>query len=794
MLIYGGNRQIMPEELNSKPADPNSTYLPPEQLSYKLKRVFLGPPLTTERLSVERLGRPTALAVLSSDVMSSCAYATEQMLIVLILAVGTGAYKLVTPLTIAMLVVLFFVAMSYLQVIKFFPKAGGSYAVSRETLGPRIAQIAASALLIDYTLTVAVSIASGVDALVSAVPALNPYIVEISVALIILIAYANLRGVREAGKTFAVPTYIFIFSVYLLIIVGIYKWIKGGLVAYSIHQTGAYLPGKAGGGLLMGASLYVLAKAFANGGSALTGTEAISNGVSLFKNKFKGREDLTPVEAQSKNARTVLVSMSLILGSLFLGISVLSSKIHPVPRISGVPTVVSQLADAIYGHSFTGRLLYDILQFSTALILTLAANTSFNGFPLLASYAAEDSFLPRQLTKRGHRLVFSNGIIVLSVVSIALIIITRASVTSLIALYAIGVYTGFTMAGLGMVKYHFMRKEPGWKYRSVINGFAAILSFIVGITFVITKFTEGAWVVVVLMPAMIYSFIRLHKSYETESQILAENSSEICAQPILKRHAALVFVERLDLATARAIRYARSLLPDELRCIHFVLDSKEAAELEESWKKIGLSNLPLDLVDCPDRRIGRAAVEAVVQNVADGQTEVSVLLPRRVYVGIWRRLLHDRTAERISALVSNIPNAAATIVPYKVSTKSFHKKPAAMLNTKVEEDFKEKPAVAGSDSIPIANIEYRSRAKVVGRVTSVRIQPRGGVPSLESVISDTTGKLKLVFQGRRSVAGIEPGATISAEGTVAKKGQELVIINPICEVLKPSASAQNGET
>jgi Amino acid permease len=378
--------------------------------------------------------------------------------------------------------------------------------------------------------------------------------------------------------------------------------------------------GKPTGGLLLGVSLFYVAKAFANGGSAMTGTEAISNGVSVFR------------EPQAKNARTTLVIMSSILGAMFLGISVLSALAHSRPFQSGTPTVVSELGRLVYGHSAGGSLLYGLLQAATAIILILAANTSFTGFPFLVSFVAEDSFLPRPLTVRGHRLVYSNGILVLAAASIVLLLASRARVSALIPLYAIGVFTGFTMAGAGMAKHHPTHKEPGWK-RSVVNSaIAAIVCLFVVLIFAITEFTSGAWVVVVIMPLIIYGLSRTNAQYRSEDAVLAEGAAAVaCEAPVLRRHTAIVLVDRIDMATARAIQYARNLNPDELYAVHLNVDDQRAEATMRRWTELGLSRLPLEVIEVPDRRLSRAALELAARAAADGETEVSVLIPTRAY-------------------------------------------------------------------------------------------------------------------------------------------------------------------
>ena len=375
---------------------------------------------------------------------------------------------------------------------------------------------------------------------------------------------------------------------------------------------------------------------------------------------------------------------------------------HPVPYISGTPTVISQIAKDVYGHSGVGDLLYVLLQASTMVILILAANTSFTGFPYLASFAAEDSYLPRRLMRRGHRLVFSSGIIVLAVVSCLLLLITQARVDKLIPLYAIGVFTGFTMAGAGMFRFHLRNREPGWRRGAWINGGACVLTFIVDIVIVITKFTEGAWAIVVILPLGVVVLLRLHGQYTREDSELEVGAVEACEAPLLRRHVVIVLIDALDLAAARAIQYARTLLPDELRVVHFDLDSQASRELQQQWSSIALSRLPLDVIECPDRRPTRAAIELVADAVSDGETEVTVLLPRRGFVSSWRLLLHDRTADKIATAVSRIPHASATIVPYNLEGEGDVRFPGirALFERAPREDGKDHDQAAGTGVPP----------------------------------------------------------------------------------------------
>jgi amino acid transporter len=779
----------------------------PESFKYRVKKKLLGPPLVTDRLSEERLSKKIALGVLAPDMISSTAYGSEEMLNQLVPYVGLAAFSLLLPITITILVVLVFVTLSYREVVMVYTKAGGSYVVSRDNFGPRVAQVAAVALIIDYVLTVAVQVAAGTDVLASAFPSLGSHHLPliVSLAVVLLMTWGNLRGIREAGRIFALPTYLFVTGVGAVVVVGVVRVALGQLHAHAIpppHVLG-YSPGHSGSGLLLGASVLIVLRAFANGGSSLTGLEAISNGVANFR------------EPTGRNARRVLVIMSVILGTLVLGVSLIAHFTHAVPYASGIPTVLSQEIGFVFGNDTIGKTLGYYVELVTILILWTGGNTSFNGFPNLTSFVAEDAYLPNRLTRRGHRLAFSNGIIILAVLSGALLVATDANVSALVAMYAIGVFVGFTMAGAGMVKHHFTNHESHWRLKSVINGGAAVLSaLIVGILAVV-KFTQGAWVVVVIFPILVVVLLRLHRQYEVERTELAENAARACEAPILRRHVVLVFVERLDLATARAIQVARSINPTEVRAVHFVLDTAVAAELKKAWSTLGLSRLPLDLVDCPDRRLLRAALELVADAASDGETEVSVLLPRRVFEGAWRFVMHDRTSDRIAGLVSELPNANATIVPFPLGKRrkelvpwktggargvdtylppKRHTKGVAKVGAKGirkgsprEGDQRDFGAAwrgpAYADAVQIGSLRRRSRARVVGRVKSVRVQPQADLINLECTITDGTGLLVLLFQGRRSLPGVEPGTNLVVEGRVGDRAGRPAMINPAYEIL-----------
>jgi amino acid transporter len=630
----------------------------PVPTSYRVKNRLLGPPLHTKDLEHERLGVPTALAVFASDNLSSSAYATEEILRVLVPAVGVAAFSLVVPITVAMLIVLFFLILSYRETIKAYPTAGGAYMVTRDNFGLLPAQVAGVALLTDYILTVAVSVAAGTAAMASAFPALASWVLPISIMWVGVIAFGNLRGVRESGRLFAVPTYWFIANMAVLLTVGIARAAGGSLHQHALTRPGAVdLGTSAGNGLLMGAGLFVVLHAFASGGAAVTGVEAISNGVTAFR------------KPEWRNARKTLIIMGSTLGAMFLGLSYLSTKVHAVPFERGTPTVISQIGRYVYGGGAVGHVLFLSLQAGTTLILVLAANTSFADFPRLASFHAGDNFMPKQLTARGHRLVYSNGIIALAVSAVALLVVTGAKVDRLIPLYAIGVFTSFTLSQAGMAKHHIVHKEPGWRRGLFVNTTGAVMSLVVDIVIAITKFTHGAWVIVVLVPVMVAALVRLNRQYEAETDELADDARAAAEAPVLRRHAVLVLVEDLDRSSARAMQYARTLTPDELRAVHAAVDLQHAARLADEWRRLGLSRFPLEIVDCPDRRVAHAVAVVVAEELAAGDTEVSVLVPRREYRRAWHRLLHDRTSSQLAAAVSSLPHTTVTFVPYHLGSR-----------------------------------------------------------------------------------------------------------------------------
>jgi amino acid transporter len=791
----------------------------PETFGYTLKRKLLGPPLVNEQMGEQRLSRPLALGVLSCDGISSAAYGTEEMLIEMIQVVGLAAFTLILPMTLVVLAGIALVVLSYREVVSVYTRAGGSYVVARENFGPRVAQVAAVALLIDYTVTVAVQTAAGSAAIVSAfpqlanIPVIGAHIlVIISVVAVLIMCYGNLRGIREAGRAFALPTYLFSASVAAMIVVGLIREVAGGLHQVSAYPGPTYAIGHSTEGLISIGMIYMLAKAFANGGSSLTGIEAVSNAVGA----------LRPPEG--RNARQILITQGSIVAFLIAGISWLAHVTHAIPYLAGYPTVLAQEANVVFGSD--GHFMYFVVQAATALILFTGGNTSFSGFPFLASFVASDSFLPRWLTKRGHRLALSNGIIVLTVVSLVLLITTGAVVNGLIPFYAIGVFTGFAMAGFGMAKYHKRVKERGWRRRRIINGTAAVYTSIVVVIFAVVKFTEGAWVIVIVFPALVYLLIRLNREYRMESEVLENYGARRAAgiqprQTNYSRRVVLVFVDDVDLATIAAIRYARGLRPTTLRAVHFVIDSARANQLSADWVRFG-QDIPLEMIDTPDRRLTRASMELVNREAQAAGTQVTVVLPRRGYSPLTARLLHDRTADKIAEVISRVPHAAATIIPFDVGSRVhlLHARQAARLAADENgtgpaapvqvrgKEGKEKPAAAvatvpngpavpngatvpnGAAAVPrpagvsaIAELGAARKATVEGRVRAVEIHPVENSCVFEASVADETGTLTAKFYGRTNIPGFEPGSRVRLAGQVSMRAGNPAMINPAYELL-----------
>ena len=757
-----------------------------DPLSYKIKRAFLGGALNRHSLSHQRLSKRYALGILSSDCISSSAYGSEQILIALLPAFGLAAFAILMPMTAVVLAILVLITLSYRNVIDVYTKTGGAYIVSRDNFGPVTAQIAAVALILDYIVTLAIQSAAGVAAIISTFPSLAPWKMSMIFAVIILLTYGNLRGVKEAGKAFAFPTYFFIGCMLIVFGMGFWRLANGTLPVLATDLPGAVELGQEQG-LLTGAAIFILLRAFANGGSSLTGLEAISDGVALFK---------TP---EHVNARRTLVVMSCLLGTLVLGVSYFAHHIQAMPYESGTPTVISQIAKAAVGEGAFGTFMFIMVQLATMLILFAGANTTYSAFPLLCNFVATDGYLPRQLTKRGHRLAFSNGILVLAGGGLLLVIITAGSVEHLVAFYALGVFTGFTLAGFGMTKHSLRTKPKGWRIKVVINAAAGSVSLAIVIIFSVVKFTQGAWLVLVIAPILVMTFLRLRRQYTREQEALLVRQEQERATTIA-RHNVTVLVDNVDLATVGAIRYARSLKPRNLSAVHFVIDDRRAEDIKNAWANSdALDDVTLELIDCPDRRLANAALDYAIRMTEKQDVELTLLLPRRAYSGFLGRLLHDQTAEEIAAPISQLQRVVATIVPFDVdritsgAQLNVHSSPviakdsvpAPVAFKPVKDVIKpiEPMSHYAEDLTPIGKIQWRQRAHVQGQVTAIKSAAKGAAPLLQVEVWDQSGGVTLHFLGRREIAGLEVGAQIRAEGMVGEEEGALTILNPSYQLL-----------
>jgi amino acid transporter len=756
-----------------------------DPFSYKVKRFFLGGALNRHSLGHQRLSKRYGLGILSSDCISSSAYGSEQILIALLPAFGLAAFAILMPMTAIVLAILVIITLSYRNVIDVYTKTGGAYIVSRDNFGPVVAQIAAVALMLDYIVTLAIQAAAGVAAIISTFPAAAPWKMHMIFAVIVLLTYGNLRGVKEAGKAFAFPTYFFVGCMFIVFGMGLWRLANGTLPVLDTDLPGAIPLGQEQG-LLTFAAVFILLRAFANGGSSLTGLEAISDGVALFK------------APEHVNAKRTLVIMSTLLGTLVLGVSYFAHHIHAMPYESGVPTVISQIAKAAVGSGAFGSFMFIMVQLATMLILFAGANTTYSAFPLLVNFVAADGYLPRQLTKRGHRLAFSNGILLLAGGGIFLVVITAGSVEHLVAFYALGVFTGFTLAGFGMTRYFKRTKPKGWKLKVFINGLAGSISLIIVIIFSVVKFTQGAWLVLVVAPIMVATFLRLRRQYTREQEALSVRTEQERATS-MARHKVTIFVDSVDIATVGAIRYARSLKPHKINAVHFVIDDLRAEQIQKAWAESeALEDVQLDLIDCPDRRIANSALDYAIRKTEKPDVELTILLPRRSYSRVLGRLLHDQTAEEIAAPISQLQRVVATIVPFDVnritSGNSLNIKHEAERLVSVPAETMLKPTQEApkvfapishyaDDVTPIQKVEWRKRSKVHGRVTSISTAPRGSAPMLQVEVWDETGGITLNFLGRREIAGLEVGMEMRAEGMVGEEEGQLTILNPSYELL-----------
>jgi amino acid transporter len=623
---------------------------------------LIGRPLQTADAPHQTIGKAVGLAIFASDALSSTAYATQEILVILA-AAGTIAFGYVFPISIVIVGLLAIVVISYEQIIHAYPNGGGAYVVAYDNLGHFPALVAAAALLTDYILTVSVSVSSGVAQIVSAYPVLFAWRVPLSIACVIFIMLINLRGVKEAGAAFAIPSYLFIVMMFITIGTGLIRMFTGSLGAVvnppEIEQVGE---------AISGVTAFLLLHAFSSGTAALTGVEAISNGITAFK------------EPRSRNAGITLIWMAFILGLLFLGISFLTRGINAVP--SEAETVISQLARTV----FNGQgLLYLLVIITTTIILILAANTAFAGFPRLSAMLAQDGYVPRQLTYRGSRLVYSYGIVSLAGVASLLIVLFQASVTRLIPLYAIGVFLSFTLAQAGMARRwwragrlkpesaappahesrHVLRYEKGWFLKMLSNGFGALCTAIVMLVFTITKFRDGAWIVLILTPVMISIFVWIHRHYATvATRFSLENYGE--PPPYTVRHRVIVPISTVHPGTLAALRYAR-MLSDDITAVHISLEPEDTEKVRKKWEMWGRGTR-LVIVDSPYRLFLEPLLDYIDEILASRQANetITIVVPQFVASKRVYNALHMQTAEMLRRELLATPGVVITEVPYQI--------------------------------------------------------------------------------------------------------------------------------
>jgi amino acid transporter len=608
------------------------------------KRVLVGRPLASSEQEHQRLPKSIALAVFSSDAISSTAYATEEILFVIAMGASslTLGLDMLVPIAIAVALLLAIVVTSYRRTIFAYPQGGGSYVVSRENLGRVPSLVAGASILVDYILTVAVSISAGVAAIIS-IPAfrdLENQRVVLALALIALITLGNLRGLKESGTIFAVPTYIYIVTIGGMILWGLGREFLGSGLEHIDHGD-LHFEGALSGGNL---GLFLLLKGFSSGAVALTGIEAIADGVPAFR------------KPESKNASRTLMWMAIILGTLFLGTAVLAHHLAPVP--SHDETVISQLARAVFGQGP----LYVLLQFATAAILTLAANTAYADFPRLSSIIARDGYLPRQFANQGDRLVYSNGIVFLAIAAAGLIIAFGGIVTALIPLYAVGVFTSFTLSQFGMVRYQKKHQAPGWRLGAATSALGAAITFIVLLIVAGTKFTSGAWVPLIVVPAICAVFLAVRRHYDRVARAIAITPEENRAEPL--NHTVVVLVGRIHRGVLKALAYAKSLRPNHLAAVYISYDDADHIEMERQWEEFRL-DVPLEIVSSPYRELVDA-VEAYLDELdARWRNDtITVIIPEFVVERWYENILHNQSALALKFKLLGRPGTVVTSVPY----------------------------------------------------------------------------------------------------------------------------------
>ncbi len=748
------------------------------------KRLLVGRPMQSDNLGHTLLPKKIALPVFASDALSSVAYATEEIL--LVLSVGGLALLHYTPyIGAAVALLMLVVVTSYRQNVHAYPSGGGDYEVATTNLGPRVGLAVASALMVDYTLTVAVSVSAGVANLASAFPVLDSHVALIAVIIVAVIAVMNLRGVRESGTAFAVPTYVFIGVVCLMIIWGVTKIVFG----HPITAESAHLHVPAHGTYTGFLLVWVLLRAFSSGCTALTGVEAISNGVPAFR------------PPKSKNAASTLALLGIIAVTMFAGVTALAlaSHVHVVPG-HNERTVIAQVGRSVFGPSSP---LFYVLQVVTALILVLAANTAFNGFPVLASILSRDGYLPRQLHNRGDRLAFSNGILLLSGFAILLIVVFNASPTRLIQLYIIGVFVSFVCSQTGMIR-HWNRllktaTDPASRRHMmrirVINSVGAAFTAAVLVIVLVTKFVSGAWIVVVAMPAIWLTMRGISRHYASVAVELRPPENETITLPASNR--AIVLVSKLHLPTLRALAYARATQPSHLEAVTVCVDNAETERFMAEWERAGLP-VPLTAVASPYRDITGPVVAYVSRLRRESPRDVvTVFIPEYVLGHWWEQLLHNQSALRLKARLLLLPGVIVASVPYQL--RSAASIPAAPQPKGLGLPSNEKiqaaelqAHVATVKATPIADTADREVAVVSGTLRAVTARPRGSSPALQADLWDGSGSVTLVWLGRREIPGIEPGRRMVVKGRIATIRGAQTIFNPDYELRPPGGEVTDS--
>ena len=780
------------------------------------KRLLVGRPMQSGQLGHTLLPKKIALPVFASDALSSVAYATEEILLVLS-AGGIALFSYTPWIAVAVAVLMLVVVASYRQNVHAYPSGGGDYEVASTNLGQRVGLVVASALMVDYTLTVAVSVSSGVANLASAFPGLDSHVTLIAVLVVATIALINLRGVRESGTAFAIPTYFFIGVITLMILWGASRLalghhLRAESAGYQVKTARQY------GGLALS---FLLLRAFSSGCTALTGVEAISNGVPAFR------------KPKSKNAATTLALLGGIAVSMFAGVTALAliSHVHAgaAQDLVGLPhgqtprTVIAQVGRAVFGDASP---LFYLLQVVTALILVLAANTAFNGFPVLASILSRDGFMPRQLHSRGDRLAFSNGIVLLSGFAILLIVAFRASPTRLIQLYIIGVFVSFVCSQTGMIRHwnRLLRSVTDAKVRRhmirsrTINTIGACFTAVVLVIVLVSKFASGAWIVVVAMPIIWLTMRGIRAHYMSVALELAPDQLPAADSITLPAsNQAIVLVSKLHLPTLRALAYARATKPSRLEAITVEVDPEETLRLRDEWDRNDL-RVPLVVIESPYREITRPVVEYVKRLHRESPRDiVTVYIPEYVLGHWWEQVLHNQSALRLKArllqqrgvIVASVPyqlrSAASLAAPARPPALPRPAGPTRRGPDRARSGRRDWPAplrrlATGRDTLhaealqeelteisvtPIAECADRELAHLAGTLRSVTLRPRGTSLTMEADLWDGTGSVTLIWLGRREIPGIQPGRRLIVRGRMTRINGVRTIYNPVYQLRSP---------